>query len=90
MASYNNGCGTATTTRSVLLTDQRGGSIVIQNNGAVAVYLGGATVTADTTATGGVSIAAGATLIVPSNGDQGRDLYVVTPSSTAQVGFLFC
>ena len=57
---------------------------------SVAVFLGGATVTADQTATGGVSIAAGTTAIIPSNGDTGRDLYAITPSSTAVVGYLLC
>ena len=58
---------------------------LIQNNGAVLVYIGGSTVTANTAATGGLTIAAGVTLAVP---DTSAGLYAVVASGTANVAWL--
>jgi hypothetical protein len=88
MASYLHGTATVTTTRSVLVTTGASGGVLVQNNGSVAVFLGGSTVTADATATGGISVAAGASVTVPTVGGAKADLYAIVASSTAAVAWL--
>jgi hypothetical protein len=61
---------------------------LIQNNGAVLVYIGGSTVTANTAATGGLTIAAGVTLSVPDTSATADGLYAVVASGTANVAWL--
>lgn len=48
--------------------------VSVQNNGSVVVYLGSSTVTADATSTGGVQVAAGATVTVPTTGAESVEL----------------
>lgn len=88
MASYLHGTASVGTTRSVLVTTGSSGGVLVQNNGTVAVFLGGSTVTADTTATGGISVAAGATVTVPTVGGAKADLYAVVATGTANVAWL--
>lgn len=59
--------------------------ILVQNNGASPVFVGGATVTTSG-ATQGVQVAANASLLVP--GAPGDVLYGVVASGTATVAFL--
>jgi len=63
--------------------------VLIQNNGSTVVYLGASTVTADATATGGMQVAAGATVTVPTTGAESLELYGIVASGTADVAFLF-
>lgn len=65
--------------------------ILVQNLGSVAVYLGGSTVTAGTTSTGGLQLAASSTtpLLVPTTGASAEGLYAITASSTANVAVLY-
>ena len=63
--------------------------VLIQNLGAVTVYLGGSTVTAGTTATGGFQVAANAIVNVPTTGASSESLYGITASSAANVAFLY-
>jgi hypothetical protein len=63
--------------------------IVIQNLGSVTVYLGSSTVTAGTTSTGGVQLAANGVITVPTTGAASEALYGITASSTANVAYLF-
>lgn len=88
MASYLNGTASVGVARTLLVTTGSVGGVLVQNQGAVAVFLGGATVTADATATGGISVAAGASVLIPTTGGAKADLYAVTASSTANVSWL--
>jgi hypothetical protein len=88
MASYLSGTATVATTRAVLVTTGSSGGVLVQNNGATPVFLGGSAVTADATATGGVSVAAGASVTVPTVGGMKADLYAVVASGTAAVAWL--
>lgn len=88
MASYQHGTATVATTRAVLVTAGSVGGVLVQNNSAAAVFLGGSTVTADATATGGISLAAGATVTVPTVGGAKADLYAVVATGTAAVAWL--
>lgn len=88
MASYLHGTVAAGVARTLLVTAGSPGGVLVQNQGAAAVFLGGSTVTADTSATGGISVAAGATVTVPTVGGHSADLYVVTASGTAPVTWL--
>jgi hypothetical protein len=63
--------------------------ILIQNLGAVTLYLGASTVTAGTTATGGLQVAANAIVNVPTTGASSEALYGIVASSTANVAFLY-
>jgi hypothetical protein len=63
--------------------------VLIQNLGAVTLYLGGSTVTAGTTSTGGLQVAANATVNVPTTGAASEALYGIVASSTANVAYLF-
>lgn len=64
------------------------GGLLVQNTGAVAVYLGGPGVTSSG-ANIGVSLAANTTITVPSVGGPACQLYAITASSTATVVVLF-
>lgn len=88
MASYLSGTATVAAARSVLVTTGSPGGVLVQNNGSVAVFLGGSAVTADTAATGGISVAAGASVTVPTAGGAKADLYAVVASGTAAVAWL--
>jgi hypothetical protein len=63
--------------------------VLVQNLGSVTVYLGGSTVTADTTSTGGFQVAANAIVNVPVTGAAAETLYARTASSTANVATLY-
>lgn len=87
--TYKNGVATATSTASKLVTvTAENDGIIVQNLGSVTVYLGGPSVTANQTATGGYPLAAGASQSVPSVGGLAQDLWAVTASSTAPVAWL--
>lgn len=89
MANYFHGSGTATTTAAVLLTSRlQNAGVVVSNAGPATAYLGGSTVTADQTSTGGLSLAAGDRVRVPTAGNINADLYVVTAADTAVLSWL--
>jgi hypothetical protein len=91
MSGYKQGVVSVGTTATLICTvgtTPETGGIVVQNNGAVAVFVGGPTVTA-TGATAGPQIAANGTLTVPTTGAEPLALYGVVASSTANVSFLF-
>ena len=82
--------GTVTVTASATLICSPLSSpvgVLVQNNGANTVYLGGPTVTGSGT-TQGVSVAAGASVTVPTAGDAVHDLYAISPSGST-VAYLF-
>lgn len=86
-AAYVQGTVSVGTSATRICSSGVSGGVLVQNNGSVAVFLGGATVTA-TGATAGISLAAGAVVVVPAQGEVPRDLYGVVASSTANVAFL--
>ena len=63
--------------------------LLIQNLGAGTLYIGGSTVTAGTTSTGGLQVAANATVNVPVTGAAAEGLSGIVASSTANVAFLY-
>ena len=69
--AYQNGVVSVGTTATLIATPSSAPDvdrILIQNLGAVTLYLGGSTVTANTAATGGYTVAAAASVLVPTTG----------------------
>jgi hypothetical protein len=88
MAGYLHATVTVGTAATLLGTTGSPGGVLVQNNGSAAVFLGGPTVTADTTATGGLQVAAGASMTVPTVGGAAADLYAIVATGTADVAWL--
>lgn len=88
MAGYRHGTVTVGTAPTLLTETSSPGGVLVQNNGAAAIFLGGANVTADTAATGGISVAAGASVTVPTTGGIDAGLYAVIATGTAAVTWL--
>ena len=91
---YQNGVVSVGTTATLIATPSQvpeNGGILIQNLGAVVLFIGGPTVTAGTTATGGVQIAISpsAPVLVPTTGAGSEALYGIVASSTANVAFCY-
>jgi hypothetical protein len=90
--SYQNGVVSVGTTATLIATPSSApdvDGILIQNLGAVAVFLGGSTVTANTASMGGYSLAAGTSVLVPTTGASAEGLYGIVASSTANVSWLY-
>lgn len=90
--AYKNSVVSVGTTATLIATPSSApdvDGILIQNLGAVTVYLGTSTVTAGTTSTGGYQLAASASVLVPTTGASAEALYGITASSTANVAFLY-
>jgi hypothetical protein len=90
--AYQNGVISVTTSPTLIATPSSApdiDGILIQNLGAVAVFLGGSTVTANTASTGGYSLAAGASVLVPTTGASAEGLFGIVASSTANVAWLY-
>jgi hypothetical protein len=89
MASFNfvNGSASVSTTASNVLTVTPGQVVVLQNTGASAVFLGGSTVTSSG-ANIGYSLAAGASITLPSVNLQAHSLYAIVASGTATLVYL--
>ena len=90
---YVNGVVSVQTTATLIATpsavpDDIG--ILVQNLGSTVVYLGGPTVTANTTATGGLQLPASSTtpLNVPCTGAASEALYGVS-TAACNVAFLY-
>jgi hypothetical protein len=90
--AYKNGVVSVGTTATLIAaqgsTPENSG-VLIQNLGAGVLYLGGPTVTAGTTSTGGLQVAANAVMTVPTTGAASEALYGIVASSTANVAYLF-
>lgn len=85
MAAYSSGSATVTTTPALLVTvGPTNDGVMIQNQGAVVVTLGGPNVTASV----GIQVAANATVTIPSVGGASHDLWAVAASATATVTWL--
>ena len=90
--AYKNGVVSVATTATLIATPgskPENGGVLIQNLGSGTLYLGGSTVTAGTTSTGGLQVAANATVNVPTTGSALEALYGIVASSTANVAYLF-
>jgi hypothetical protein len=91
MSGYKNGVvsvGTTATLIASIGSAPENGGVVVQNNGSVAVFVGGPTVTA-TGATAGPQIAANGTLTIPTTGAEPLSLYGVVASATANVSYIY-
>lgn len=89
MPSYAHATASVTTTAAVLVTTgSENDGVVVSNRGPVSVYLGGASVTADQTATGGLELVAGEKATLSTAGNVAADLYAVTAAGTATVSWI--
>jgi len=85
---YSNGLVTVTTTPTPICSVGERGGVLIQNNGSAAVFVGGQNV-AISGANTGISLAAGATLFIPSVGTNPATLFGVVATATQPLAFLF-
>jgi hypothetical protein len=88
---YQNGVVSVGTTATLIATpgsvpDNVG--VLIRNLGTTVLYLGGSTVTAGTTSTGGLQVAANATVNVPCTGASSEAIYGVS-TAACNVAYLF-
>lgn len=89
MSDYSNGAVTVGATPTLVCTaGAENDGVLLQNTGAVAVFVGGPAVTASG-ATTGISLAAGATLSVPSVGGLTHNVYATVASGTSTVVYLY-
>lgn len=89
MADYQHGTLSVGTTATLITnSDLENDGLLVSNRGPVSVYLGGATVTADQTSTGGFEIAPGEKITVSTVGNLIADLYGITAAGTAVVSWL--
>jgi hypothetical protein len=84
---FSNGLVTVGTTPTALCTIAGRGGVIVQNNGSAAVFLGGANVAVSGASTG-ISLAAGATVFVPTAGSSTAILFGVVATGTQPVVFL--
>lgn len=63
--------------------------MLVRNNGAAPVYLGGSGVTADVASTGGLLVSAGESVQLSTTGAVSGDLYGVTAAGTAYVTVIY-
>jgi hypothetical protein len=62
--------------------------VLVQNLGTAMVYLGGSSVTAGSTSTGGLQVAQNAIVNVPVTGAKSEAIYGIVASGTANVAYL--
>jgi hypothetical protein len=89
---YQNGVVSVGTTATLICTPGSvpdNEAVLIQNLGTTTLYIGGSTVTAGTTSTGGLQLAANGVITVPTTGANNEPLYGITASSSANVSWLY-
>ena len=89
--AYKNGVVSVGTTATLIATPSSApdvDGILIQNLGTTVLYLGGSTVTAGTTSTGGYQVAASASVLVPTTGASIEALYGIS-TAACNVSFLY-
>jgi hypothetical protein len=88
--AYNNQSATVgnTPTKIAALEGVGSGGVLVQNTGANTVYIGDSAVAASGTHLG-FSLAAAASVLIPTVGGPADDLYAITASSTSVVVVLF-
>jgi hypothetical protein len=92
--AYQQGVVSVGTTATLIATPSSApdvDGILIQNLSAAIVYIGGPTVTAGTTSTGGLQLAASSTtpVLFPTTGASSEGLYGIVASSTANVAYVY-
>jgi hypothetical protein len=90
--AYKHGVISVGTTATLIATPSavpENDGILIQNLGSTTLYLGGSTVTAGTTSTGGLQVAANALVTVPTTGAATEALYGIVSTGSANVAYLF-
>ena len=85
--NYANGSVSVTSTAALVLTVTPGQTVVLQNTGSNAIFLGGSTVTSSG-ANIGYSLAAGASLTLPGVNFQGHNLYAIVASTASTLVWL--
>lgn len=89
---YVNGVFSVGTTATLIATPSstpENDGVLIQNLGSGVLYIGGPNVTAGTTATGGLQVAANTIVNVPTTGAAAEAIYGIVASSTNNVAFLY-
>lgn len=90
MADYVHGTVSVGTTATLIASPEfvsAATGLLVKNESVDVVYLGGSTVTADTTSTGGLQLGPHETLMVPVAAGV-ADLYGVTSGGTSYVSYL--
>jgi len=85
---FQNGVVSVGTTATLIATPSsvpENAGVLIQNLGASVVYIGGSTVTAGTTSTGGLQVAANAIVNVPTTGAASEQIYGIVASGSVNV-----
>ena len=88
---YKNGVVSVGTSATLIATPSsvpESDGLLVQNLGATVLYLGGPTVTAGTTSTGGLQVAANAIVNVPTTGASTEALYGIS-TAACNVAFLY-
>lgn len=89
MPAYAHGTVTVGTSAVLLVAGVYvAGGLMVQNNGTGKIYLGGPTVTAGTTATGGLMLPTGTSVEVPTSSDLSRDLWAIGDTAAQPVTYL--
>lgn len=87
--SYVNGTvAVSTTVAAIVETGNQNDGVLVQNRGPEPVYIGGSSVTADTSSTGGVLVAPGEKVTVSTVGNDDAELYGITAAGTTYVSWV--
>lgn len=87
--SYHNGTVSVSTTATAITeTYNQNQGVLLQNRGPVPVWVGGSTVTADNTSTGGYLLSPGDSVTVSVVANIDGEVYGVTLADTAYVAWL--
>lgn len=76
------------TATALVETGLQNDGVLIQNRGPVPVYIGGSTVTADISSTGGLLLAPGDKVTVSTVGNVDGEIYAITSTGTAYVSWI--
>lgn len=89
--SYANSTVEVTTTATQILWSPTGESdgILVRNNGPFAVFLGGSTVTADESSTGGFQLTPGEKVTLSTTGSASDDLWGICAEGMSYVSYIF-
>ncbi len=83
--------GTTATALATPSSVPENAGVLLQNLSAVAVFIGGSTVTAGTTSTGGLQLPASVVtpVLIPTTGAASEQLFGIVASGTANVAVLY-
>lgn len=77
-----------TTAVALVETGNQNDGVLIQNRGPGAVYIGGSTVTADSSTTGGILLAPGDKITVSTVGNLDGEVYAIAACETSYVSWI--